>query len=264
VRRRLGWGLVAAVLAVGAAVAVAKIGPSGGREEVAAAPSTPPRVYVAVGGCETFGAGADDPFRTSYARTLFGDLALPATFVNFAVPGALVAGVLGVVPVRAADLDADVVTVWLGSADLVAGTPVEAFEHDLTDLLDRMAAPGRVVLVANLPAFDEVPVALTELAGTGDWDACETDRLVLPTEDQVAAVDEWNEAIARAARSVGATVVDVHGVVESARRAGSPDPLGGDGFFPSQAGHDAVAEAFARALADADAVAAAAPEAGGG
>jgi lysophospholipase L1-like esterase len=248
-RRRLTWAVVAVVLAAAAVVAVGRIGPSGGPDEVVDAPSVPPRVYVAVGGCETFGAGSTDAFRTSYPRLLFAGLPLPATFVNFAVPGALVAPTLGVVPVRSADLDPDVVTVWLGGADLVAGTPVADFERDLTALLDRMAAPGRAVLVANLPAFDEVPAALVELAGTGDWDACETDRLSLATPEQAAAVGEWNAAIERAADATGATVVDVHGAFDRARAGGGPDPLGGDGFFPSQAGHEAVAGAFSDALA---------------
>jgi len=63
-------------------------------------------------------------------------------------------------------------------------------------------------------------------------------------------VDSYNEATTRVAAREGATVVDLHDLGLTARRSGDAASLvSNDGFHPSTAGHQAVAKAFADALA---------------
>jgi lysophospholipase L1-like esterase len=63
-----------------------------------------------------------------------------------------------------------------------------------------------------------------------------------------ATVAAYNRAIAAAASATGSTVVDLFSVATRAERDGTYTSLiSSDGFHPSDAGHRAVARAFAAA-----------------
>jgi lysophospholipase L1-like esterase len=66
-----------------------------------------------------------------------------------------------------------------------------------------------------------------------------------------AEVDAYNRAIAEAAAATGAEVVDLFSIAQAAQRDGTEDDLiSRDGLHPNDAGHRAVAAAFAQAYAN--------------
>ncbi len=225
-----------------------------------AAPGGTPIVYVAVGASETTGFGADEPLRDSWPRVLYRT-ALPASavFVNMGIPGATVTGALRDELPQALTVHPALATVWLNVNDIVAGVPASDFERDLGTLVRGLRANGATrVLVANTPPLDQLPAYLACRAGVGsaagasgrDRSQC-GDGSSLPAPATLnETVDSYNDATARVAAREGATVVDLHGVGLAARQSGDAASfVSKDGFHPSTAGHQAVAKAFADALA---------------
>lgn len=215
----------------------------------AAAPSGPPIVYAAVGASETTGSGADEPLRQAWPRVLYRT-ALPtsAVFVNLGIPGATVEEALDREVTPAVELQPTLVTVWLNVNDIMAGVTAAEFERDLGALVRTLRRGGATrVFVANTPPLDQLPAYLACQTGEIDCGLGEG----LPSPDAVnELVDAYNAATARVAADEGAFVVDLHAVGLAARRSGTAASLvSADGFHPSAAGHAAVANAFAQALA---------------
>ena len=202
--------------------------------------STPP-VYVAVGASETTGVGSEQPLRDGWPRILHRT-ALPAgsVFVNMGIPGATVAQALAEEVGQALAARPNLVTVWLNVNDITRGVNTADYERQLDSLVRQLRGAGSTrVLVANTPPLDHLP-------------AYETGRVLgaFPAPEQVAAiVDAYNQAIARVVQRNGAFLVDLHAVGMAARAAGTEAQMvSGDGFHPSNAGHAAVAAAFADVL----------------
>ncbi len=201
----------------------------------------PPPVYVAVGASETTGVGSDQPLRDGWPRILHRT-ALPAgsIFVNMGIPGATVAQALAEEVDQALSARPNLVTVWLNVNDMNAGVGVAEYERQLDTLVRRLRGDGSIrVLVANTPPLDTLP-------------AYQAGRVLgaLPGPETVRRlVASYNEAIARVAERQGAVLVDLHAVGMAARAAGTEAQMvSRDGFHPSNAGHAAVAAAFADAL----------------
>ena len=201
----------------------------------------PPPVYVAVGASETTGVGSDQPLRDGWPRVLHRT-ALPAgsVFVNMGIPGATVAQALAEEVSQALSARPNLVTVWLNVNDINRGVGVAEYERQLDTLVQRLRGDGSVrVLVANTPPLDTLP-------------AYQAGRVLeaLPTPEAVRErVASYNEAIARVVQRQGAKLVDLHAVGMAARAAGTEaQMISRDGFHPSNAGHAAVAAAFADVL----------------
>jgi len=213
-----------------------------------AAAAGTPIVYVAVGASETIGFGSDEPLRDSWPRVLFRTALPPsAVFVNMGIPGATVSRALSDELPQAVTVRPALATVWLNVNDLVAGVDPASYERDLRTLVHDLRAGGATrVLVANVPPIDRLPAYLACRAG-GDRCGPESD---LPTPEVLnRTVDAYNAATARVADREGALLVDLHALGLSARAAGTEASLvGTDGFHPSTAGHEEVANAFAEVL----------------
>lgn len=157
--------------------------------------------------------------------------------------------------------------VWIGSNDALGAalagdasvlTPVADFEAAYVELLDRLAATGATLVVANIPDVTAVPfltaaedvAALVRLPlaligpilGIGPGDFVTPDALALipailggltagPLPADVvldaaevaqiqAATAAYNAVIAAQARAKGAALVDIHGFLSSARAQG--------------------------------------------
>ncbi|MGH9165511.1 MAG: SGNH/GDSL hydrolase family protein, partial [Acidimicrobiales bacterium] len=183
--------------------------------------------------------------------------ALPrnATFYNLGVAGATVAGALADQLPEALRLEPTLVTVWLNVNDLLRLVSASSYEDDLTGLLTGLRRGGETrVLVANTPPLDRLPVYLACRAATSATTprACPLGEVrSFPGPEAVqAAVGAYNQAVARAAAAAGAEVVDLHALGLAARAGGTEAALvSADGFHPSTAGYQAVAGAFAAALA---------------
>ena len=243
-----------AALAAGMALAAEGCG-SGADRTARTPPSTlgtggGPLVYVAVGASESVGMGADRPSEQAWPVVLHRTALPPGSvLVNLGVPGATVADALAAQLPPALARRPALATVWLNVNDIIGGVPAVTYERQLEALVEGLARGGEtLVLVANTPAFDLLPVyrecrAAMEAAGCPPSDA-------IPWPGQVAAVvDDYNEAIERVTVRAGAVLVDLHDAGAAALRAGSAGSLvSTDGFHPSTAGHQAVAGLFAQAL----------------
>ena len=201
----------------------------------------PPPVYVAVGASETTGVGSDQPLRDGWPRVLHRT-ALPAgsIFVNMGIPGATVAQALAEELNQALAAKPNLVTVWLNVNDITRGVGVADYERQLDALVKGLRGDGSTrVLVANTPPLDRLP-------------AFEAGRILgaFPSPEAVErVVSTYNDAIARVVQRQGAFLVDLHAAGMAARAAGTEAQLvSRDGFHPSNAGHAAVAAAFAEVL----------------
>lgn len=213
----------------------------------------PPETYVAIGGSETVGMGADNPVVESWPQVLYRTaLDRNTVFVNLAVGGASIQQALEEQVPMALELRPTLVTVWLNANDLLAGVPPAAYEQQLTELVRALGHDGRAhVLLANTLPVDQLPAAgslgdavLLPPGSPGDVVAAPA-----PPEETAALVTEYNQAVERVADAEGADVVDLHTAFGEAAEDGSLVSLvSEDGFHPSTEGHAAIADLFAAAL----------------
>lgn len=194
----------------------------------ATAPAAPPPVYVALGASDSVGIGAPDPARDGWVPQLQQRLPPGARLVNLGVSGAKIADAVQQQLPVAAEQRADLVTIWLAVNDFNARVPLDRYERDLDRLLTAVqATQPRRVLIGNIPALEQIPVY--SVAGVS-------------RQQLQADVARWNEVIARQAAHHGATLVDLHsGWTEL---AGHPEYVSGDGFHPSAAGYQRLADIF--------------------
>lgn len=100
-----------------------------------------------------------------------------------------------------------VVTIESGMAALVAGVPAAAYGRALASLLRRLRGAGaRTVLVADLPPAN---LAAGRIGAAG---------AVTGASQLAAPIASYDSAIASAASAAGASLVDVHGMLERAAR----------------------------------------------
>ena len=175
--------------------------------------TVPGRTVLVLGSGDAAGDGLADPLRDAWPRLVYATAFPPGSvLVNAAERGATVASALASQLPIAREVRPDTALVWLGFADLAAGTAPARVGSDLATLVHNLHDLGaRTVVVANLP----------DLAG-------------LPSP---AAL---NAEIARAASDNSARLVDVHTLHATAGDNGDLDA--------SLATHRAVAAGFERAL----------------
>ena len=241
------------LLGLAGTLLLAACSPGAGARLAAQVPATgdgPALIDVAVGASETVGAGTEDRLRSAWPQVLY-TTALPrgAVFYNFGIPGATVAEAIGSELPEALAVHPDLVTVWLNVNDLLAGVTPTTYEAQLDDLIHALRRGGHTrVLVANTPWLDQLPAYL----------ACRPDAPItappcgLPSDIALAPaalnvlVDRYNVAISQVVVREGADLVDLHAFGEVPVL--HPDYVSQDGFHPSEAGHVAIAEAFAAVL----------------
>lgn len=232
----------AAVLALATAC-----GGSGDRTTAAGTTTpAPPETYVAVGGLEAVGVGADSPVVEAWPQVLYRNaLDRNTVFVNLATGVGLVQQALEEQVPVALELRPTLVTVWLNVNDLLFGVSVATYERQLSELVRALRQDGQArVLLANTPPVDQLPgfdvLIQQELFGGPAFTS---------PEEAAARVAEYNQAIERVADAEGAEVVDLHtAMVEAAEDGSLASMISEDGFTPSTEGHAAIADLFAAAL----------------
>ena len=199
---------------------------------VAAAPATAPPVYLALGASDSVGVGAANPARDGWVPQLQQRLPPGTRLVNLGVSGAKIADAVQQQLPVAAEQHPDLVTIWLAVNDFNARVPLDRYERDLDRLLTAVqATQPRRVLIGNIPALEQVPV----------YSVADMSRPQLQAE-----VARWNEVIARQAARHGATLVNLHS--SWTELASHPEYVSGDGFHPSAAGYQRLADVFYTAL----------------
>jgi lysophospholipase L1-like esterase len=148
--------------------------------------------------------------------------------VNLGVSGSTLGQALQEQLAPALDAQPDVVTVWLAVNDLNAQVPLDQYAGQLDTLLGGLEATHARVLVGNVPD-------LSALAAYRGLDPAQV----------TAEVDRWNSVIAETTARHGDTLVDLYSHWQEI--AQHPEYLSADGFHPSSAGYQALADVFAAA-----------------
>jgi lysophospholipase L1-like esterase len=205
--------LVAA--AVGCVVSIAACTGGGGSSSTTATTAPgPARKMLTIGGASTEGAGLRNRLDSAWPYLVYHEaLSTSSVLVNGAVDDATAAGALDRQVPLVREEPADVVAVWLGTADLDEGTPVDAFATSLRAVVAAAHAAGATkILIADLP----------NALG--------------------AAVGPYNDAIREVAREAGAQLVELSGAPVTF----SPGP--GERALADASSQRLVADAFEAAL----------------
>ena len=187
--------------------------------------------YVAIGASDTVGVGASDPATGSWPARVAKLLPPGSAYVNVGVSGSIA------LQARTAQLPGaiaqrpTVVSIWLAVNDMNATIEPASFANDLGAIVDGLVAgTDAKIFVGNVPDLRPVPAYK-------DADKAALFRLI----------SAYNVAIASiAAKSPGrVALVDLF--------TGSADlvstiTVSGDGFHPSDAGYQLIADRFADAM----------------
>ena len=188
-----------------------------------------PLTYVAIGASDAVGVGASNPETEGWVPRFGAHLGSNVRLVNLGVSGSTLSQALQEQLGPALDAQPDVVTVWLAVNDLNAQVPLEQYAADLDTLLGQLETTHARVLVGNIPDLG----ALAAYRGIDP----------APLQKQV---DAWNAVIVSAVERHGATLVDLHARWQEITE--HPEYISTDGFHPSTAGYQALADVFAEAL----------------
>lgn len=242
---------------VAAAVLVAGVGTAcstGHPKTLPAAPPTRPLAFVALGGEDTFGTGAEVRLRNAWPYVFFRTV-LPrsATLVNLAAADATADDLLDRQVPEALELHPDLVTISL-TDDAFSTTSIPTVIARLQDAVHRLRANPRTrVLVANIPPLDRRP-GYTSCLGGADADPsnCRVASPVPSPSQLDARVAALNAGIARISAAEGATLVDLETPMRAERAAGrEAGEFFSDDLAPNAAGSAVYARAFATAYAQA-------------
>ena len=189
--------------------------------------------YAALGASDVVGVGAT-PLTNGYVYRIEDAVQQQSgkgvDLENLGIPAAQISQIKDIeVEILKRSSQPELITISTGANDLIAGDSVSSFEAGLRDVLAELRAisPSAVIAISNLPD-------LTKLSRFQD----NPDRDV--TEPRVQA---FNAAIARQAGAANALLVDLYSVPLQDSFVNDLD-----GFHPSDAGHQAIANAFMAVL----------------
>jgi lysophospholipase L1-like esterase len=187
--------------------------------------------YVAIGASDTVGVGASDPATGSWPARIASLLPPGSAFVNVGVSGSIA------LQARTAQLPGaiaqkpTVVSIWLAVNDMNATIEPASFANDLGAIVDALVAgTDAKIFVGNVPDVRPVPAYK-------DADKAALFRLITA----------YNAAIAAIAAKHPGRVVGVDLFTGSADLV-STMTVSGDGFHPSDAGYQLIADRFAAAM----------------
>ncbi|GAC1455437.1 MAG: hypothetical protein NVS1B1_02810 [Candidatus Limnocylindrales bacterium] len=200
---------------------------------VAATPTPTPSGsarYVAIGASDTVGVGATEPRTGSWPARIAARLT-PAMYTNLGVSGSLAAQARTQQLQPAVDTGPTVVTIWLAVNDLNAGVTTEAYAETIRGLLQELVGRTQArIFIGNVPDLRAVPAY----------------RTVDPTQ-LGARIDAYDRAIAAAAAPFPQRVFLVDLFTSSAELM-STGTVSTDGFHPSDAGYQLIADRFIAAM----------------
>jgi acyl-CoA thioesterase-1 len=187
--------------------------------------------YVAIGASDTVGVGASDPATGSWPARIASLLPPGSAFVNVGVSGSIA------LQARTAQLPGaiaqrpTVVSIWLAVNDMNATIEPASFANDLGAIVDALVAgTDAKIFVGNVPDVRPVPAYK------------DADKVAL-----FRLITAYNAAIAAIAAKQPGRVVGVDLFTGSADLV-STMTVSGDGFHPSDAGYQLIADRFAAAM----------------
>ena len=199
-----------------------------------AIPTTSPTAlvrYVAIGASDTVGVGASDPATGSWPARVATLLPPGSAFVNVGVSGSIA------LQARTAQLPGalaqrpTVVSIWLAVNDMNATIEPASFANDLGAIVDALVSgTAAKIFVGNVPDLRSVPAYK-------DADKAALFRLI----------GAYNAAIAAIVAKYPGRVFAVDLFTGSADLV-STITVSGDGFHPSDAGYQLIADRFAATM----------------
>src|SRR6266571_1742183 len=194
-------------------------------------PASRQLTYVAIGASDSFGIGADDPYRENWPTVLAAKLGPRVHLINLGVPEMLVHRALGIELPVALDTHPNLITVWLAVNDLAANVPVDSYSHDLDLMLTRLqtAMPQARIAIGNVPDLTLVPHF-----SSFDQEALRQQTLA------------YNAAINDIVKRHHDILVDLY--AHGYDLANHPEYISIDGFHPNTAGYEHLAGVFYQAL----------------
>jgi hypothetical protein len=204
-------------------------------------------VYVAIGenGSSGFRFRSDltSTWIQSFYRSAFGTT---GTLYDLSERGETIADARNNLLPEALAVHPDLVTLWVSTEDIVSGTPLATYGHQLSQLVEALRQQGATVLLANAappalyPALESCPGSSTQGCGPGG---------PAPPPTVATEVTDYDNTIASVARQTGARLVDVHAALSSAvETGGAGSVLSVQGSSLSPGGSALVARAFLKAL----------------
>lgn len=181
-------------------------------------------VYVALGASDAVGIGAQRPGRDGWVPLVHAALPGNTRLVNLGVSGARINDILTMQTPVAVDARPRWISLWPGINDLRNDVPSETFRQQLDLTLNALAqVEDATIILLTIPDLRDLPVFAAE------------DRDLLD-----ATVQEWNSVIRDAGERHGALLVDLY--TGAPELANNPDYVSSDGFHPSSAGYQRIAE----------------------
>ena len=187
--------------------------------------------YVAIGASDTVGVGATDPTTGSWPARVAKLLPPGSAFVNVGVSGSIAA------QARAAQLPGaiaqrpTVVSIWLAVNDMNATIEPASFANDLGAIVDALVTRTEAkIFVGNVPDVRSVPAY------------AEADKAAL-----FRLISAYNTVIAGVAAKHPGRVFAVDLFTGSAELV-STITVSADGFHPSDAGYQLIADRFIEAM----------------
>lgn len=185
--------------------------------------------YVALGASDATGIGATAAFKgyVFEIRDELDDRCESTNLINLGIPTALAGTIESTELPVAVRIKPEIVTLWTGPNDIIAGEDVRTFESKLGKILgDLRKDTSALIYVGNIPDLALLP----ELAANPDVDVTEQ------------RIQSYNEAISRQAASYNVKVVNLASIGFNA------DYFADDGFHPSGDGHHIIAQLFLDAI----------------
>jgi acyl-CoA thioesterase-1 len=187
--------------------------------------------YVAIGASDTVGVGATDPATGSWPARIATLLPPGSAFVNVGVSGSIA------LQARTAQLPGalaqrpTVVSIWLAVNDMNATIEPGSYANDLGAIVDALVTgTSAKIFVGNVPDLRPVPAYK------------DADKVAL-----FKLINAYNAAIAAIAAKYPGRVFAVDLFTGSADLV-STITVSGDGFHPSDAGYQLIADRFAAAM----------------
>ncbi len=195
--------------------------------------STPIR-YAALGASDTVGVGSHAPARENWTARIHAALPKGTVYERFARSGITLGQAVNTELPRAIAFRPTLVTMWLSVNDALGRVPLPTYQKSLQATLERLTreTDAQVVLL-NLP----------DLSALAPSHASPQVRVQLRE-----TVSAWNAAIAAAARPYGPRVLVVDLLPASKELARHAEWISSDGFHPSPAGYQKLAEVTLEAM----------------
>jgi lysophospholipase L1-like esterase len=192
-----------------------------------AALHTPIR-YAALGASDTVGVGSRAPGRENWTARIHAALPQDTVYERFARSGITLRDAVDVEVPRVIAFRPTLITMWLSVNDALRQVPLPTYQKSLQATLERLTRETKAqVVLLNVP----------DLAALAPPHASARERERL--RDLVSA---WNTAIADATRPFGSRVLVVDLLPASRQLPTHAEWVSADGFHPSPAGYQKLAD----------------------